>query len=187
MPIGAVNPMLPAWEEDLRRCHERHRMPGIRLHPNYHRYKLCDPVFDRVLELAEKRDLFVQIAVLMEEERSIHPLVNVPPVDTGPLKTMLPKFPKLRVQLLNALGVLKDAQVDSLAQVGVRFDIAMLEGLIGVEKLLEHVPMSSLCFWILRAGLLFRIGPAEAEGIRSRRCNMKSLCSENALRLLRGA
>src|SRR5215472_476187 len=55
IPIGSVNPVWPDWEEDLRRCHERYRMPGIRLYPAYHGYGLDHPELLRLLATAARR------------------------------------------------------------------------------------------------------------------------------------
>lgn len=146
VPIGALNPLLPDWEEDLRLCAEVHHMPGIRLHPNYHGYSLSDEVFQRVLQAAEARNLLVQIAVIMEEERTIHRLLNVPPTDTSPLAEIVKKFPKVRLQLLNAFRTLRPPQAEVLASSGISFEIAMLEGVAGIERLLEQFPLTRLCF-----------------------------------------
>lgn len=69
LPFGSVNPTLPDWEDDLRRCHEAHRMPGIRLHPTYHGYTLADPRFAHLLTLTAKAKLVVQIVTWLDDTK----------------------------------------------------------------------------------------------------------------------
>jgi len=147
VPFGVVNPMLPDWKEDLRRCHEQYRMPGIRLYPNYHGYRLDDPAFAALLTAAEQRGLIVQLAVRMEDTRSHHPLMQVPDVDVKPLLDVLPRFRKLKFVLLNALRTVRGAMLGRLVERGnVFFDIAMQEGIVGVQKLLKAIPRDRVLF-----------------------------------------
>jgi predicted TIM-barrel fold metal-dependent hydrolase len=145
-PFGTVNPALPDWEEDLRRCAEVHEMPGIRLHPNYHGYKLDNPLFARLLAVAADRKLLVQIAVRMEDPRTQHPLVQAADVDCTPLVELLATHRQAKVVLLNAVSHIRQDLADKLAAAGARFDIAMLEGVAGIERMLKTVPLAQLLF-----------------------------------------
>ena len=118
VPFGSVNLTLPAWEDDLRRCHEEHRMPGIRLHPNYHGYKLDNPAFAKLLDLALERGLIVQLAVAMEDERTQHRLMRAPQVDVAPLPGLLASRPNLRIVLLNWFRGVRSALLPKLAAAG---------------------------------------------------------------------
>lgn len=147
IPFGSVNPTHPDWDEDLRRCGEQYKMPGIRLHPNYHGYKLDDPRFTKLLEQAEQRKLLVQIAIRMEDPRTQHRLLTVADVDPAPLVDLLPKFPKLRVQLLNGLNSVRPDLLDKLVAAGnLSVEIAMLEGVAGITNLLKTVPLERILF-----------------------------------------
>ncbi len=143
VPFGSVNPKLPDWPEDLRRCHETHHMAGIRLYPNYHGYTLADPVFRELLGMAAKRGLVVQIALAMEDERTQNPLLRVAPVDPGPLLDALAAAPQARVVLLNGNRV---AHAKELATGHVHFDVAMVEGIGGVARLAGEVSPARVLF-----------------------------------------
>jgi len=147
LPFGMVNPMLPDWEEELRRCAEARRMPGIRLHPNYHGYRLDHPAFARLLQLAAHRRLIVQLALVMEDERMMHPLLRVEPVDTAPLAGVVRQTPGVRLVLLNAMRTLRGQALRDLIAAGeVYVEISMLEGVGGLGNLLAQVPVERVLF-----------------------------------------
>lgn len=157
VPFGTVNPKEPDWQEDLRRCHEDHHMVGIRLYPNYHGYTLDDPVFAQLLSLAASRNLMVQIALSLEDPRVQFPLMQVPPVNPAPLADLIKGIPNLRLLLLNRgyWGGPRTANSPTgtgqmtreIAQAdNIYFDIAMVEGVGGVARLIAATSPSRVVF-----------------------------------------
>jgi len=148
-PFGSVNPKLPDWEEDLRRCHEQLRMPGIRVHPGYHNYKLDDADFARLVEAAAGRGLILQVEGWLEDERHHAPLMRVPTPDLAPLAGPLARSPGLRVVVLNALRTATGAakQLGGLkAFHHVCFDFAMPDGMLDLNALIELVGRERVVF-----------------------------------------
>lgn len=144
-PVGSVNPTLPGWQDDLRRCIEEHGMRGIRLHPNYHGYTLDAPAFTRLLELATEAGRFVQIAVSMEDTRTQHEQLRVPDVNLAPLVRVLKGMPRARVQLLNYRP--RPPLLNQLADLpGVYFETARIDGTDAVPKLVQGVPSGRVLF-----------------------------------------
>ncbi len=185
VPFGSVNPKLPDWEEDLRRCAVDHRMPGIRLHPNYHGYALDDPDFERLLKLARDRGLVVQLALIMEDRRMMHPLLQVEPVDAASLAAVLKRTPGLRLVLLNALRTVKTPLLVELIKAGdVSVDIAMLDGVQALAGLLARVPADRILFGSHAPLFTFEAAPLKLLETPFAEDVLKAIRSENARRLL---
>lgn len=149
LPFGTVNPTLPDWEDDLRRCAAEHRMRGLRLHPNYHGYTLDDRRFLQLLAAAGERRLLVQIALSLEDDRSQNPVLTAAPVPAAPLADALAALPQAQVMLLNATSrVFGSANplFQRLVAAGVHFEIATLEGVAGLESLLRAQPSARFLF-----------------------------------------
>ena len=147
IPCGAINPMLPDWEEDLRRCIEQHGMRIVRLTPGYHGYDLAHDRFRNLAQLSIERNVLLQIVVRMEDERTQPPLLHATDVDLAPLEKILPEFPAAKLQFLNALH---SASAQQRLQRGIpskiSFDIGTLEGAAGISRILKTLPPSQLCF-----------------------------------------
>ena len=182
VPIGSVNLELPDWEGDLSTCMERHDMPGVRLHPNYHGYTLADPRVGQLLQRATSAGRFVQIAAAMEDVRTQHPMLQVQDVDLTPLPTLMQKNAGAAVQILNLRA--RDPIREQLANTpGVFFDTARVDGTDSLKQLLRgdaphrvlfgtHSP-----FLIPEAGLI-RVAESDLEEGERR-----LLLSENARQL----
>lgn len=106
IPFGAVNPALPDWEQDVRRCHEDHHMPGIRLHPQYHGYTLNDPRFASLLAIAAARGLVVQLVAWMEDEKHRWLSPEQSEVDLKPLPTILGQVSNLQLVIANCRALI---------------------------------------------------------------------------------
>jgi len=186
-PFGAVNPKLPDWQEDLRRCIEDYKMPGVRLHPNYHQYQLTDPVFAELLNAAAARGVIVQIAVSMEDTRTQHPLIRLPPVDLAALPQLVKGVPSAKLELLNWWPALRRQSLQAFVDAGgVYFDISTVEGIEGTARLMDRLPAERVVF-----GSNFPLFSFEAALLKMQESGLaedrkKLLFGGNAERLLRG-
>ncbi len=146
-PVGTVNPMLPDWQEDLRRCHEELDMQAIRINPNYHSYQLGDAACDELFRLAGERGMIVQLALKMEDVRTHHPLMQVPTVDVTPLATLVGKHPDLCLIVMNNYGTFRGDAAARLVDAGqVYFEISHAEQVGALEKLVKQVTYERVLF-----------------------------------------
>jgi predicted TIM-barrel fold metal-dependent hydrolase len=184
-PFGEINPLVPNWETELDRCATVHHMPGVRVHPNYHNYKLDHPNFARLLKIAAERNLIVQLTILMEDPRMMHPLLRVPPVDITPLEKLVSQTPGLRLILLNALtSVSRIDKLYRLTNAGeVYVEIAMLETLAALETLVKDIPLERILFGSHAPSFYFEAAVLKLQESNLPAAHHRAITHESARRL----
>ena len=185
VPFGSINPKLPDWQEDVRRCQEKHKMPGIRLHPNYQGYNLADPVFAELLKLATARRLIVQLALCMEDVRTQPPLLRVPPVDITALVDVVKSTPGLRLELLNCTSSISKEQYRAAFSAGdVYAEISMVEGIAGVGRLVHEIPLPRVLFGSYYPFFYFESALLKVQESGLDEAPQRAICEDNARRLM---
>jgi predicted TIM-barrel fold metal-dependent hydrolase len=140
-PFGTVNLAWADWEEDLRRCHEGWKMPGVRLYPGYQPFDLTHPDLKRLVAMTRERGLLLQIVFGMEDTRVHHPIINVGPVLAMPLVPVLKAEPQARVQLLHFTGNLQGTDLRALMnETSATIDISRWEGNGAVGRMIGTAP-----------------------------------------------
>ncbi|HEY2952708.1 MAG TPA: amidohydrolase family protein [Verrucomicrobiae bacterium] len=129
IPFGSVNLAWPDWEDDVRRCHEVHQMPGLRIYPGYQPFDLDHPAMASLVKMTAERGLILQVVFGMEDPRVHHPIINVGPVAFAPLLEAVKNMPNAKVELLHFSGW---SPGENLAQfmtkANTSMDISRLEG-----------------------------------------------------------
>jgi len=183
IPFGSVNPTVPDWEEDLRRCHEEHKMPGIRLHPNYHGYSLDDPRFERLMRLAAKREIVVQLATTMEDGRTQHRMLQVADVDLAPLPDLVKRVPGTRLVVLNHKGT--GPEFRQLLKIpGVYFDMSRVNATDGVARVIRTLPTGRIVFGTHAPFLIYESAMIKVDESNLTEDETTSILHRNATRLI---
>lgn len=194
IPFGTVNPAWPDWEEDLRRCKEVHKMPGIRLYPAYHTFDLDHPDFGRLITEATKHGMVVQIVGDMDDTRVEHPIVQTRAFKFEPLIDIIKNNPEARIQLLNwNLYVNNKLLTKLVEETNILFDIAWLESVGAIGHIIEgkswEGPQSPVPVERLLFGSNASLFPVEASMIKLFESpltlpQMKAVMNQNARKLI---
>ena len=147
MPFGSINPKLPGWQEDVRRCAQHYKMPGIRLHPNYHGYELRDPAFAGLLHAAA--ELRAHRAAGCLHGRHAH----TAPADARRAGRFIRAGRGGETRAYGPPGAAQlgagpvGQRLQSLVDAGpMYFDISTVEGIEGVGRLVERLSPKRILF-----------------------------------------
>ena len=67
-----LNPILPGWKGDLKRCVEDLHIKAVRLMPTYHKYSLADSAVEEAIEAVKAYNLPLLLTLRLRDERCMY-------------------------------------------------------------------------------------------------------------------
>jgi predicted TIM-barrel fold metal-dependent hydrolase len=105
IPLATINPAYAGWERDMAQALDEWRMKGLRLVPQFHGYRLSDPTAQAALSAATERNVPVALHQRLEDRRQKHHFDLAEDLALEEVLAGVENHPKLRLMLLNWLGL----------------------------------------------------------------------------------
>jgi predicted TIM-barrel fold metal-dependent hydrolase len=135
IPFAVINPFYTDWRHDLKTCHEKFGMTGLRLYPKWHNYELADACCLELINAATERGMVVSIPIRAEDHRQRSWLADVPDIPLPEIVALVKTCPNARFVLMNGIQYVatplgrKDGGLPS----NYVIEISRLDSLIGNE------------------------------------------------------
>jgi predicted TIM-barrel fold metal-dependent hydrolase len=147
LQVAVLNPTLANWERSLRQCCEKYHIAAVKLHPNYHTYRLEDSHARDLLSAVGEVGLPVIIQLRVNDTRSHHPLMQVPDVPVADVIAVVEKTQKVNI----VLGGIKwgEAQGNAAkitALPNLWLDISQMETMDGLRRMIDSCGTEKLLF-----------------------------------------
>ena len=153
IPFGIINPVYAGWQRDLKTCHEKFGMKGIRIYPQYNDYKLTDTASIEMIKAARDLGVIIAFTVRMVDRRLRHWMDINDVWNVSDLIPVIKEVPDAKYMILNISNgmQLNDDETELLRKTNVLFDTsgrnfnygASLIEMLGKEKFAfgSHTPV----------------------------------------------
>lgn len=155
VPFAVINPNFRQWEEHLKICLEKYGFKGIKLHPDYHKYRLGQKEIRNLMAEAERLELPVYVQTSLVDHRNLSRYREfycvVPETPVGEVASLIRNHPKNKIIVggairggNKAIGLVQ--QVKESKNFYIETSVMDAGPFDCVEKLVETIGSTKLLF-----------------------------------------
>jgi len=145
--VAVLNPTLANWERSLRQCCEKYHIVAVKLHPNYHVYRLEDSPARELLSAVGEMGLPVIVKLRVNDTRSHHPLMQVADVPAADVIAVAEKMQQVNIVLGGIKWGEAQGNVDKITALpNLWLDISQMETMDGLRRMIDACGTTRMLF-----------------------------------------